>query len=94
LRERKKKKEYTEQPNLLSRQIDTFGSNFFFFSCSSQCKRDVAIPILGQNLGFWRSFEITSIFLKILGLDIFWIIDGGERDLGIQEILPKKIESH
>ncbi len=34
------------------------------------------------------------IFLKILGLDIFWIINGGERDLGIEDILPKKIKSH
>jgi hypothetical protein len=42
LREREKKRECTEQtlnPILLSRHIDTFGSNFFF-SCSSEFKRD------------------------------------------------------
>jgi hypothetical protein len=45
-------------------------------------------------LGFGEVLKQYQFFLKILGLDIFWIINGGERDLGIQEILPKKIESH
>jgi len=44
-------------------------------------------------LGFGEVLKEHHFFLKILGLDIFWIIDGGERDLGIQEILPKKIKS-